>query len=212
MTPEHIKSQIIELGASLFQRGFSVGSAGNISVAMDTGFLMTPTNSSLGRLRADDLSVMDAGWRHVGGMRPSKEVVLHQAVYGARPGAAAVVHLHSPAVTAISCLSHPTEAVIPPLTPYLTMRAGRDIPVVPYFRPGSSEVAASIMLAAERSPAIILGNHGSIVAGATLEDAVNAAEELEASAALALALHGRRTRLLTSDELDELDAMRIGRH
>lgn len=112
MIDEHLmRRQIVELGASLFQRGFSVGSAGNISARIDGGFLMTPTNSSLGRLKAAELSVLTQDWEHVGGPRPSKEVVMHRAMYEARPEAQAIVHLHSTYVTAYSCLAG--EAGIP---------------------------------------------------------------------------------------------------
>ncbi len=202
MGEQETRQQVVELGASLFQRGFSVGSAGNISVRSGEGFLMTPTNSSLGRLKADELSVMDGSWNHVDGPRPSKEVVMHRAMYQARPEAQAVVHLHSTYVTAYSCLA--AETGIPPLTPYFVMRLGRDVPTVPYYRPGAAEMLEDILAAGRRSPGVILSNHGSIVAGASLEDAVNAAEELEVSAQLAFLLEGRQTRPLTPAEVEDL--------
>lgn len=203
MIDEHLmRRQIVELGASLFQRGFSVGSAGNISARIDGGFLMTPTNSSLGRLKADELSVLTQDWEHVGGPRPSKEVVMHRAMYEARAEAQAIVHLHSTYVTAYSCLAG--EAGIPPLTPYFVMRLGREVPTVPYYRPGAAEMLEDILAAGRRSPGVILSNHGSIVAGSTVEDAVNAAEELEVSAQLAFLLEGRQTRPLSPGQVDDL--------
>src|SRR6201995_5221550 len=93
-----------ELAASLFARGFSVGSAGNISVRLDDGYLITPTNSSLGRLDAARISRLDAKFQHIGGDKPSKEVFMHRAFYQAREDAGAVVHLHSTQATAVSCL------------------------------------------------------------------------------------------------------------
>ena len=198
------RRQIVELSASLFERGFSVGSAGNISVRVPDGFLMTPTNSSLGRLDAERLSFLDEGWNHVDGDRPSKEVVMHQALYEARPDAGAIVHLHSKHITALSCLEHTGQPLIPPLTPYFVMRLGRHVPVVPYYRPGSPQIEADITEAGRLGPAIVLSNHGSLVAGATLEEAVNSAEEMEASAELALMLAGRPVRQLTEREIDEL--------
>lgn len=197
-----LRHQIVELSKSLFDRGYSVGSAGNISVRVDEGFLMTPTNSSLGRLRPDRLSELNEQWEHVAGPKPSKEVVMHQAMYRARPESAAIVHLHSTYVTAISCLHD--DGAIPPLTPYLIMRLGREIPTVPYYRPGSPEMLDDILAAGQRGPAVILSNHGSIVAGSHLEEAVNAAEELEASAQLTLLLDGHRTRPLTRYQIEEL--------
>lgn len=202
MNEQQLREQIVELSKSLFDRGFSVGSAGNISVRLADGFLMTPTNSSLGRLKVDELSVMDSEWLHVDGPKPSKEVVMHQAVYEARPQTQAVVHLHSTYVTAVSCLRE--NQVIPPLTPYFIMRLGREVPTVPYYRPGSPDMRRDIFEAAQRAPAVILSNHGSIVAGASLVDAVNASEEMEVSAQLAFLLEGKQARPLTEPEIDEL--------
>lgn len=202
MNEQQLREQIVELSKSLFDRGFSVGSAGNISVRLADGFLMTPTNSSLGRLKVDELSVMDSEWVHVDGPKPSKEVVMHQAVYEARPQTQAVVHLHSTYVTAVSCLRE--NQVIPPLTPYFIMRLGREVPTVPYYRPGSPDMRRDIFEAAQRGPAVILSNHGSIVAGASLVDAVNASEEMEVSAQLAFLLEGKQARPLTEPEIDEL--------
>lgn len=202
LSETEVRHQIVELSKSLFDRGYSVGSAGNISVRVDGGFLMTPTNSCLGRLQPERLSELNEQWDHVAGPKPSKEVVMHQAMYRARPESAAIVHLHSTYVTAISCL-HDEEA-IPPLTPYSVMRLGRDVPTVPYYKPGSAEMLDDILTAGRRGPAIILSNHGSIVAGSHLEEAVNAAEELEVSSQLAFLLEGHRTRPLTESQIQEL--------
>lgn len=205
MNHKNQREQIVRLAESLFQRGFSVGSAGNISVRVPGGYLMTPTDSSLGRLSAERLSLLDEEWQHVDGDRPSKEVVMHRALYESRPEAGAIVHLHSTHVTALSCLERADgQQLLPAFTPYFVMRLGREVPVVPYYRPGSAEIEADITEAGRRGPAIILRNHGSIVAGASLEAAVNAAEELEASAELALLLHNRPVRQLTEAEIVEL--------
>lgn len=192
---------IVDLGASLFARGFSVGSAGNISVRVDGGFLMTPTNSSLGRLDADSLSTLDSEFRHIAGDRPSKEVVMHRACYEARPDANAIVHLHSTHATAVSCLP---DADFPPLTPYFVMRVGERLPVVPYFRPGDPQMEPAIREAARGARALLLANHGLLVAGSSLIDAVNVAEELEESAHLALLLRGQDPRRLTPAQIAEL--------
>lgn len=198
------REEIVELAASLFQRGYSVGSAGNISVRVADGYLMTPTNSSLGRLNAQRLSMLDMNWNHVTGDAPSKEVVMHRAMYQANPEIGAIVHLHSTHVTALSCLRHGEEQVLIPHTPYLVMRMGEKVPMVPYYKPGDPEMESDIFEAAKKCKAIILGNHGSIVGGSTLIDAANSAEELEASAQLALLLHGRESRPLTSAEIGSL--------
>jgi ribulose-5-phosphate 4-epimerase/fuculose-1-phosphate aldolase len=196
---------LVALGASLFQRGYSVGSAGNISVRLSDGYLMTPTNSSLGRLEASRISRLDRDWRHVGGDKPSKEVFLHRAMLSARPEAGAVVHLHSTHATAISCLAAPGDAQpIPPLTPYFVMRVGRSLPVIPYYRPGDGAMEPAIHEAARGARALLLANHGPVVSGATLTDAVHAAEELEEAARLALLLRELNPRQLTSAQVDDL--------
>lgn len=204
MHERQLRQQMVDLAASLFQRGYSVGSAGNISARLGEGYLMTPTDSSLGRLDPDALTVLDADFRHIGGGRPSKEVPMHRAVYEARPDAEAIVHLHSTHVTALSCLWVPGQPLIPPLTPYFVMRVGRDVPVVPYFRPGTGDAVDEIREAARRAPAIVLAHHGSLVAGVSLEKAVNAAEELEVTAQLALLLRGTSPRTLTEQQVAEL--------
>ena len=204
MNEQHLREKVVELAASLFDRGYSVGSAGNISVRTSDGYLMTPTNSSLGRLEADRLSLLDADFQHVSGDRPTKEVPMHRAVYEARPDARAIVHLHSTHVTALSCLWVPGKPLIPALTPYFVMRVGRDVPVVRYFMPGSAEAVDEIRQAARRAPAVVLAHHGSLVAGGSLEAAVNAAEELEVTAQLALLLRGASPNVLSDEEVDAL--------
>lgn len=202
MSDEAAQRQLlVELGASLFQRGYSVGSAGNISIRLDDGYLMTPTNSSLGRLEAGRISKLDRDWMHVGGDKPTKEVFLHRAFLDARPEAGAVVHLHSTYATAISCFE---EAVIPPLTPYFVMRVGRTLPLIPYYRPGNPEMEPAVHAAAKEAKAVLLANHGPVICGPTLVDAVNAAEELEEAAKLALMLRGMSPRLLTPAQVNDL--------
>ncbi|MDJ0391317.1 aldolase [Roseomonas sp. E05] len=205
MTENDLRDLLCELGASLFARGYSVGSAGNISVRLADGYLMTPTNSSLGRLKAERISKLDADWNHIGGDKPSKEVFMHRAVLTARPEAGAVVHLHSTYATAIGCLAAPGEtAPIPPLTPYFVMRVGRSLPVIPYYRPGDAAMEPAIHEAAKSARAMLLANHGPVVSGKTLTDAVYAAEELEESARLALMLRGAGARELTAAQVDDL--------
>ena len=205
MTEQETRALLVELAASLFARGYSVGSAGNISVRVEGGYLMTPTNSSLGRLDPARLSKLDPRFEHVSGDKPSKEVFMHRAMYEARPDAGAVVHLHSTMATAVACLAKEGEtAPIPPLTPYFVMRVGRTMPVVPYVRPGDPAMASLIHEAARDARAVLLANHGPVVSGATLLDAVYAAEEVEEAARLALLLRGADPRLLTPPQVDEL--------
>ena len=205
MSEIELRELLVALGASLFARGFSVGSAGNISVKVVDGYLMTPTNSSLGRLDAARISKLDLDFQHIAGDKPSKEVFMHRAFYDARPDAGAVVHLHSTAATAVGCLRDvDPENPIPPLTPYFVMRVGRSMPVVPYYRPGDPAMGPAIQRAATTARAVLLANHGPVVSGATLIDAVYAAEELEEAAKLFLMLRGAAPRLLTPAQVDDL--------
>lgn len=205
MTETEIRAQLVQLAASLFARGFSVGSAGNISVRLPDGFLMTPTNSCLGRLEADRISKLGPDFQPLGGDPPSKEVFMHRAVYQARPGAGAVVHLHSTMATAVACLPDlDPHNPIPPLTPYFVMRVGRWLPVIPYYRPGDPAMEPAIHTAARNAPAMLLANHGPVVSGRTLTDAVFAAEELEEAAKLFLLLRPERARLLSPSQVDDL--------
>jgi ribulose-5-phosphate 4-epimerase/fuculose-1-phosphate aldolase len=203
---EHATRQLlVELAASLFARGFSVGSAGNISARLDDGYLITPTNSSLGRLDPARLSRLDGDFRHIGGDRPSKEVFMHRAFYSARRDAGAVVHLHSTMATAVACLPDvDATCPIPPLTPYFVMRVGRRMPIVEYYRPGDPAMEPAILAAAGDSRAVLLANHGPVVSGGTLTDAVYAAEEVEEAAKLYLLLRGAKPRLLTARQVDDL--------
>ena len=166
---------------------------------------MTPTNSSLGRLNAERLSKLAPDFTHLSGDKPSKEVFMHRAFYQARPDAGAVVHLHSTMATAVACLPDADPAnPIPPLTPYFVMRIGRTMPLVPYYRPGDPAMEPAIHQAAKSARAILLANHGPVVAAATLRDAVYAAEELEEAAKLFLLLRGQPMRLLTPPQVEDL--------
>jgi ribulose-5-phosphate 4-epimerase/fuculose-1-phosphate aldolase len=205
MSESETRALLVELAASLYARGFSVGSAGNISARLDDGYLITPTNSSLGRLDAARLSRLDASFHHIGGDKPSKEVFMHRAFYTARADAGAVVHLHSTMATAVACLPEVNEAnPIPPLTPYFVMRVGRTMPIVPYYRPGDAAMEPAITEAAREARAVLLANHGPVVSGKTLVDAVYAAEELEEAAKLFLLLRKAEPRQLTAAQVDDL--------
>ncbi len=170
------------------------------------GYLMTPTNSCLGRLDPARISKLGQDWSHLSGDKPSKEVFLHRAVLTARPEAGAVVHLHSTHATAISCLApEGGDAEIPPLTPYFVMRIGRRLPCVPYYRPGDAAMEPAVFEAAKAARALLLANHGPVVSGATLRDAIYAAEELEEAARLALLLRGvPGVRALGAAQVDDL--------
>jgi ribulose-5-phosphate 4-epimerase/fuculose-1-phosphate aldolase len=201
-----IRAELAELAKSLFDRGYSVGTAGNISVRLPDGYLMTPTNSCLGRLDPARISKLGPDWAHLSGDKPSKEVFLHRAVLTARPEAGAVVHLHSTYATAVSCLApEGGDAEVPPLTPYFVMRIGRRLPCVAYYRPGDAAMEPAVHEAAQAAKALLLANHGPVVSGASLKEAVYAAEELEEAARLALLLRDvPGVRRLTPAQVEDL--------
>jgi len=206
MSEAALRREVVKWGRSLFERGLTAGSSGNISVKLDDGFLVTPTNSCLGFLDADRLSKLDASGALVSGDPPTKELPLHFSFYEVRPTAKAVVHLHSTHATALSCLADvDPEDAIPPITPYVVMRVGK-VPVVPYTRPGAPDVAPLIRAKAGEHPAILLGNHGPVVAGTSLEGAVFAMEELEETARLVLLTRGMKVRLLSPEAIADLNA------
>ena len=207
MSEAAVRDAIVKWGRSLFERGYTAGSSGNISVRVEDGFLATPTNSCLGFLEPGRISKLAPDGAHLSGDKPTKELPLHFAFYETRPEARAVVHLHSTYATALSCLADtdPVDAV-PPITPYVVMRVGR-VPVVPYTRPGSAEVAPLIRAEAPQHAAVLLANHGPVVAGTSLEAAVFAMEELEETAKLVVLTRGLNVRHLSPAQIGELNAL-----
>jgi 3-dehydro-4-phosphotetronate decarboxylase len=205
-TETALRESMARLSKSLFDRGYSVGSAGNISAAIDDGFLITPTNSSLGDIDPVRISKLDKNGRHLSGDNPSKEVFLHRAFYDTRPQAGAVVHLHSTFATALSCLSDlNADDCIPPLTPYVVMRVG-SVKLVPYFRPGDPKSGELIRALKGQYAAVLLANHGPVVCGKDLMSTVFAAEELEETAKLLVLLRNKPTNQLTPAQVTDLKA------
>ena len=204
MNETKIREEICLLGKSMFDRGLTVGSSGNISVRTDGGWLMTPTNSCLGRLDPATLSKVDAKGNLLSGDKQTKESFLHLSVYGERPTAGAIVHLHSTHSVAVSCLADvDPKQPIPPITPYYVMKIG-NLVLLPYYAPGDMTLANAVKEVAGKHHAILLANHGPIVAGRDLESAVYATEELEETAKLYLLLRGNRLKILTPEQVAEL--------
>ena len=200
-----LREDVCRTGASLFTRGLTHGSTGNISVAHpDGGWLMTPTSSSLGTLDPARLSRLDASGKLIGGDAPTKEAFLHTTMYAKRSKARAVVHLHSTHSVAVSCLDGIDHAnCLPAITAYYVMRIGA-LPLIPYFPPGDENLAHAVGVLASDHHAVLLANHGPVVAGASLSAATDAIEELEETARLTLMLHGRPIRTLTPEQVAEL--------
>lgn len=200
-----LREEMVELGRLLTHLGLSHGSTGNISARLDDGWLLTPTNSRLGRLDPARIAKLDDTGRHIGGDKPSKEAFLHRCVYDMRANAGAIVHLHSTHSVAVSCIDGLNqEDCLPPLTAYYLMRVGK-LPIVPYFPPGDERLATAVRDVAADHASVLLANHGPVVAGKSLDSAAGAIEELEATAKLFLLLKDHKTRPLSPAAVDELN-------
>ena len=201
------RDSICRLAKSLFERGLTIGSSGNISVRLDDGWLMTPTGSSMGNLDPNEISKLDLDGNLISGKSPTKESFLHIAMYDERPGSGAVVHLHSTHSVAVSCLADiDKKNVLPPITAYYVMKIGK-LPLVPYFPPGDINLARAVKEMASNHHAVLLANHGPVVAGKTLEDAVYAIEELEETARLFLLLRNMKTQYLNEKQVNTLNEL-----
>ena len=200
-----LRETLCELAASLFQRGLTHGSTGNISARCeDGGLLVSPTGTSFGRLDPARLARFDATGRQIGGDPPTKEMALHRAFYDTRDGTGAVVHLHSCHSVALSMLpADDAQNWLPPLTPYAIMQLGK-VTLLPNFRPGDAAMGDAVRGLGGKRAAVMLANHGPVVAGLTPEAACNAVEELEATARLALMLRGLPARMLDAAQIADL--------
>ena len=204
---QRLRDALVRHGYSLFHRGLSCGSTGNMSVRLSDGsMLVTPTGYSLGRLIAGELSKLDKNGEPLSGPPPTKETFMHLACYQTDSKCRAVIHLHSPYATALSCLDGLNAAdCMPPLTPYFLLRIG-DLPLAPYCEPGSPKIGEHISRLMPGHTAVLLANHGPVVCGKSLDEAVDNAEELESSARLHFILQGQAVRMLSPAERDTLSA------
>jgi len=202
MTEENrLRETICLLAKSMFDRGLTGGSTGNISARTpDGGLLVSPTGTSFGRLDPARLSRFDAA----GVLQGTKEMPLHQAFYDTRSTAGAVVHLHSCHSVALSMMPDADEDnFLPPLTPYAIMQLGK-VKLLPFFMPGDAAMGKAIHGLAGKRSAVMLANHGPVVAGKTVEAACNAIEELEATAKLAMLMRGYDPKMLTSQQVQDV--------
>ena len=204
MNENQQRDQIVLLAKSMFERGLTYGSSGNISARVDDGWLMTPTGSTMGTLDPSKISKLNNEGTHIQGDKPTKESFLHRVMYEQRPGTGAVVHLHSTHSVAVSCLVDiDKKNVLPPITAYYVMKVGT-LPLVPYFPPGDLNLAKAVSEMASDHHAVLLANHGPVVAGKSLEDAVYAMEELEETAKLFLMLKNMNTSFLDDFQIADL--------
>lgn len=200
-----LRVELCEWAKSMFMRGYSSGGAGNISAKLPDGsIIVTPTNSSFGDLIPERLSKLDAKGNWIDGDKPTKEVSMHMAMYEQRPDCQAVVHLHSPWLTALSCLENVDKTnCLPPITPYYVMRVGQ-LPLVEYLPPGDPKIGEEIAKLAKTHSAVLLSNHGPVVGGTTLRQAFFNAEELEDTARLYITLLPLGFKTLTDADVQEL--------
>lgn len=203
-TETKLRDDITRLAKLMYDRGLTFGSSGNISARIDDGWLMTPTGSTMGNLDPAKISKLDDAGNLISGDPPTKETFLHIAMYEERPKTGAVVHLHSTHSVAVSCLHDiDPKNVLPPITAYYVMKIGT-LPLVPYFPPGDMDLAKAVREMASDHHAVLLANHGPVVAGTSLEDAVYATEELEETAKLFLMLKDVKTRFLSDEQVAAL--------
>ena len=198
------RDKIARLSRSLYERGLTAGSSGNISVRLSEGWLLTPTNSCLGELDPARISKLDWDGNLLAGDPPSKEAFLHSAIYETRPQAGAVVHTHSTYTAAVSCLSGLDPAnCLPPLTPYFVMKIGR-LALIRYYRPGDKALGDAVRALNGKYSAVLLSNHGPVVSAKNLESAIYASEELEETSKIFLLLRNAPTSCLNDAQVDEL--------
>ncbi|MDH0849068.1 aldolase [Delftia tsuruhatensis] len=198
-----IREQICATGASLYQRGYTVGAAGNISARLHDGWLITPTDACLGRLDPAELSKVDAGGHWVSGAKPSKTLVLHRGIYGNDGEARAVIHTHSTHLVALTLSGVWREdEVLPPITPYQVMKVGR-IPLIRYRRPSDPQAAAEVAALAGQVRGALFERLGPVVWERSVEQASHVLEELEETARLWLMTHPR-PQPLDAAAIDEL--------
>jgi len=204
-TETRLREQICLLAKSMFDRGLTGGSTGNISARTDDGgLLVSPTGTSFGRLDPARLSRFDSGGTLIDGDKPTKEMPLHMAFYDTRSVAGAVVHLHSCHSVALSMMPDvDPDNFLPPLTPYAIMKLGK-VKLLPFFLPGDPAMGEAVRGLAGKRSAVMLANHGPVVAGKDVEAACNAIEELEDTSRLAMMTRGMGPRMLTADQLRQV--------
>lgn len=212
MSPEaKLREEICWFARSMFERGLTGGATGNISARLPDGsVLVTPTGSCFGRLDPARLARLDVRFNHVDGDPPTKELPLHAAFYATRAATGAVVHLHSTHAVVLSLLPETDpEDALPPLTAYSVMKLGR-VKLLPYFRPGDPAMGEAVRDLAGQRSAILLANHGPVVVGAGLAAAVDAMEELEETARLAILTRQMRPRTLTTEQVRDIRLSQLG--
>lgn len=181
---QQLREEIVWAGASLFRRGYTVGTAGNISARLEDGWLITPTDACLGRLEAAKIAKVSTTGEWLSGDKPSKTLLLHRQVYDRNPEVNSVVHTHSTHLVGLTLQGvWQQNSILPPITPYQVMKVGR-IPLVSYRRPGAVEVAEQVAQLACEVRGVMLERLGPVLWGSSVATASAALEELEETARL----------------------------
>ncbi|MGF6753424.1 aldolase [Paraburkholderia sp. GAS42] len=198
-----LREEICDVGASLYARGYTVGSAGNISARLDDGWLITPTDACLGRLDPADIAKVDLDGNAISGGRPSKTLALHRGIYARNADTRGIVHTHSTHLVALTLAGVWSEAdVLPPITPYYVMKVGH-VPLIRYRRPGDPQVAEQIAALADKVRGVLIERLGPVVWERSVSQASYALEELEETARLWL-MSNPRPAPLDEASLEEL--------
>jgi len=198
-----LREEICTVGISLYDRGYTVGSAGNISARLEDGWLITPTDACLGRLDPGAIAKVSLDGQWVSGDKPSKTLALHRQIYGNNPNVGGVVHTHSSHLVALTLAGVWSENdILPPLTPYQVMKVGH-LPLIQYCRPGSPLVAEKVAQLANRVRGVMLERLGPVIWESSVSKASYVLEELEETAKLWL-MSNPRPSPLSEEALHEL--------
>ncbi|WP_347558155.1 aldolase [Robbsia sp. KACC 23696] len=207
-----LREEICDAGLSLYSRGYTVGSAGNISARLDDGWLITPTDACLGRLDPVAIAKVSSAGEWISGDKPSKTLQLHRQVYDRNPSVGGVVHTHSTHLVALTLAgvwragddaTGGASDILPPLTPYQVMKVGH-IPLIRYRRPGAPEVAEQVALLANQVRGVMLERLGPVIWEQSVLKACYALEELEETAKLWL-MTTPKPEPLSAEALAELN-------
>lgn len=206
----HLKARLVLVGKTLFERGYAVGSAGNISVRMsEERFLVTNRGACLGRLDANELSMINHQGEVIFGDEPTKEHKLHLTIYQAKPEVNAIIHLHSTYLTALSLLQDlNNENALKAFTPFMAACIGK-LPVVPYYAPGSQALIDATVAKIQDCPAVLLANHGVIVTGKNLYEAFDIIQELEEVAKMKFTLADTTIHYLSEEQCTQLTSKEV---
>ncbi|PUA20479.1 aldolase [Glaciimonas sp. PCH181] len=194
-----LREEICRVGASLFQRNYTVGSSGNISARLEDGWLITPTDACLGLLDPARIAKVDASGKWISGDKPSKTLTLHRAVYDNNSSAQSVLHMHSTNLVALTLAGvWSKDDVLPPITPYQVMKVGH-IPLIPYCLPGHASVAEQVSLLANSVRGVLLERLGPVVWHQSIAQAAYVLEELEETARLWMMLQDKPAALSVAE-------------